>query len=73
MPKVPPKSQTSKMPIRFHRTQRDALEKVAERQGTTATALVRDFVAGLTGVPDPLPRTGRQGASRLYKRKQNET
>jgi hypothetical protein len=67
MPDISQKKRVPKMPIRIHPTQRRALERIAKQRGTTASALIREQVGVLTGVPDPLPRKGRRGANGSYR------
>lgn len=55
-----PTKKVPKLPIRIHPDQREALERVALERDVTATALIRDAIAALTGVPDPLPRYPRR-------------
>ncbi len=42
--------------FRLHPDQKVALEKLAHKRGVNCSTLLREAIAGLTGVPDPLPR-----------------
>jgi hypothetical protein len=53
------RAEISHIHLRLPRAQRDAVQRLAEKRDTNATALLRDVIANLTGIADTMPRYGR--------------
>jgi predicted transcriptional regulator len=51
---------TTPLLIRLDQTQRDALDRVAKERNVPRAVLLRDAVAEITGVPDPVKRQKRR-------------
>jgi predicted transcriptional regulator len=51
---------TTPLLVRLDQTQRDALDRVAKERNVPRAVLLRDAVAELTGVSDPVKRQQRR-------------
>jgi hypothetical protein len=60
-----------RFPFKLSRPQRVALHKLAEERDMNASAVLRDAIAQLTGVPDTLRDTARAEYSRRRDREVN--
>ncbi len=59
---------TVNLKFRITKRQRDALHREAKRRGKTASALIREQIAAVTGVDDPLAQKAYPGTGKRAKK-----